>query len=244
MRGAPAFAGGLQCAAAGLYEYSIPRDANPSPAGRGCREPNRVRARGTRVRGIYMEPLVDGPAGSPILIHSITADNDRLNGPPSLDELCCASTPGILLRPRTSPSNLIQGGLGRAWVPRTFTTALSFSPLCIARRNGKREKKKNGNCPTIFFGIPRDDRPTNILPRYELPRLRRIFLSRSPPSRARALGEKDGGEEKKKKKIENAEPGVLRAFTDSRYTENVRRRELKQRAFGDARRLHEKNLSE
>jgi len=47
-----------------------------------------------------------------------------------------------------------------------------------------------------------------------------------------------------KKKIENAEPGVLRAFTDSRYTENVRRRELKQRAFGDARRLHEKNLSE
>lgn len=28
-----------------------------------------------------------GPAGSPILIHSITADNDRVNGPLTLDEL-------------------------------------------------------------------------------------------------------------------------------------------------------------
>lgn len=105
----------------------------------------------------------------------------------------------------------------------------------------KEEERKKENYSTIFFGIPRDDRPTNILPRYELPRLRRIFLSRSPPS---INGARSGKKIEEKKKIENAEPGVLRAFTDSRYTENVQRRELKQRAFEDARRLHEKNLSE
>jgi len=138
MRGAPVFAGGLQCAAAGLYEYSIPRDANPSPAAvvenrTGC-------AHEAPGRGIYMEPLVDGPAGSPILIHSITADNDRLNGPPSLDELCCASTPGILLRPRTSPSNLIQGGLGRAGCRGRLQ--LLFLSLLFVSLDEKREEKK------------------------------------------------------------------------------------------------------
>lgn len=44
-----------------------------------------------------------GPAGSPILIHSITADNDRVNGPLALDELrgapaLCNQQPPSLVR--------------------------------------------------------------------------------------------------------------------------------------------------
>lgn len=39
-----------------------------------------------------------GPAGSPILIHSITADNDRVNGPLTLDELRGAPATNSLLR--------------------------------------------------------------------------------------------------------------------------------------------------
>lgn len=39
-----------------------------------------------------------GPAGSPILIHSITADNDRVNGPLTLDELRGAPATDSLLR--------------------------------------------------------------------------------------------------------------------------------------------------
>lgn len=138
----------------------------PSPADRGCRT-KRVRAvPGWSIHGA----LVDGPAGSPILIHSITADNDRLNGPPSLDELRCAPAasraPGILLRPRTSPSNLIQAGLGRVRCCRRLQSRCAL--LCAARAR----KKKRENCPAIFFEIPRDDRPTNVLLRYELPHAR------------------------------------------------------------------------
>lgn len=119
----------------GLYEYSIPRDVSPAQQ-TAVVEPNGCAAPSQSIR----RALVDGPAGSPILIHSITADNDRLNGPPSLDELRCAPaasrTPGILLWPRTSPSNLIQAGLERARCCRRLWCAL----LCAARAREKTEE--------------------------------------------------------------------------------------------------------
>lgn len=128
-------------AAARFIRVFHPTGRSPSPADRGCRT-ERVRAApGRSIHGA----LVDGPAGSPILIHSITADNDRLNGPPSLDELRCAPaasrTPGILLRPRTSPSNLIQAGLERARCCRRSRCAL----LCVARA-----REKNGGIASLF----------------------------------------------------------------------------------------------
>lgn len=57
-----------------------------------------------------------GPAGSPILIHSITADNDRVNGPLTLDELRGAPAPlRSLLRSPASPSNLIHAAEEGGW---------------------------------------------------------------------------------------------------------------------------------
>jgi len=128
-------------AAARFIRVFHPTGRIPSPADRGCRT-ERVRAApGQSIR----RALVDGPAGSPILIHSITADNDRLNGPPSLDELRCAPaasrTPGILLWPRTSPSNLIQAGLERARCCRRLWCG---SPLCRSRSG------KNGGIASLF----------------------------------------------------------------------------------------------
>lgn len=133
------------CSAQRRVYTNIPSHGTRIPVRQAAVIENRTGcAREAPGRGIYMEPLVDGPAGSPILIHSITADNDRLNGPPSLDELCCASTPGILLRPRTSPSNLIQGGLGRVGcrgrLQLLFLSLLSV--LFDEKRREERERKK------------------------------------------------------------------------------------------------------
>lgn len=160
----------------------------PSPADRGCRT-KRVRA--VPSWSIHVA-LADGPAGSPILIHSITADNDRLNGPPSLDELRCAPAasraPGILLGSRTSPSNLIQSDLGRVKCCQTIATAMCFSLCC------SRYKKKRENCFAIFFEIPRDDKPTNIWPRcVYCARLWHTFLSRSPRTLECAFEKKEKG---------------------------------------------------
>lgn len=83
-----------------LYEYSVSRGTYIRPG---------LVLQAAVVRRRKGEGEEDvGPAGSPILIHSITADNDRVNGPPTLDELRGAPAPlRSLLRSPASPSNLI-----------------------------------------------------------------------------------------------------------------------------------------
>lgn len=124
------------CSAAAVYTNIPSHGTYPSPADRGC---STERVRAAPSRGIH-GALVDGPAGSPILIHSITADNDRLNGPPSLDELRCApaaSRAPEILRPRTSPSNLIQAALRRARCCGRLQRRWAL--LCAAWKKKKRE---------------------------------------------------------------------------------------------------------
>lgn len=78
----------LQCNN-GLYEYPVPRDVS-GLVWRLSRVSSLDPRKGER------EDV--GPAGSPILIHSITADNDRVNGPLTLDELRGAPATNSLLR--------------------------------------------------------------------------------------------------------------------------------------------------
>jgi len=73
------------CSAAAVYTNIPSHGTYPGSGRRGCWK--RTAARAERTRSVSRR----GPAGSPILIHSITADNDRLNGPASLDELRRAS---------------------------------------------------------------------------------------------------------------------------------------------------------
>lgn len=89
----------LQCNN-GLYEYPVPRDVSGLVwRWCGCLEPRSDAGEEGRERERGREDV--GPAGSPILIHSITADNDRVNGPLTLDELRGAVQPtASFARPR------------------------------------------------------------------------------------------------------------------------------------------------